>query len=315
MKQLRIRSVLARSLVFLSTGLISVWLFQTATEPIPAPAELPPTPTAPPPVSKIEEPVRLSGFYVDADVFFQGDVLFHQGYEVRRVKHNVREEYPDEHGKLKSFVIPLSYVVVKKNRRTVAKFDGLYHALGNGAKFGLFPFIEDKSDQLVVSLTVPRGGWHWLISLQPKFQILFDSGAWGVGREDIFVIDIDKDRVYEIYLELTAFYEMQDKLSMSGIPMPAIIFKYDPKRKKYLPANHLFPDYVLRDVESSEGNSLSTTLHALLDYIYAGRENDGWALFNERYQSHDKEEIRSRVKAVLKDEPVYQYLYHGSDKQ
>jgi hypothetical protein len=292
--------ILARSLVFLSTTLISILLFQTATEPVPPPVSQPAAPTPPPAVSEMQEPQYLSGFYADADVFFDGDVLYHDGYKVMR-----DEEFADVDGRL----IPVSYVVLKKNNRTVATFNGLYFPLGNDAKFGLFPFVGDESEQLVVSLTVPRGGRHWVVSLQPKFQILFDSGAWGVGQEDVFVVDIDKDRIYEICLSVTAFYELQDKLSMSEIPLPQILFKYDAKQKKYLPANHLFPDYALRHLKDHEGNSLSPTLHSLLDYIYAGREKDGWILFDERYRSPDKEEIRSRVNEVLKDEPVYQYLY------
>ena len=294
------KSVLTRSLVFLSTGLISILLFQTATEPVPVPQTQPAAPAPPPPVSEMQEPQYLSGFYADADVFFDDDVLYHNGYKVMR-----DEEFADVDGR----VIPVSYIVLKKNRRTAATFKGPYFPLGNDAKFGLFPFVGDKSEQLVVSLTVPRGGRHWVVSLQPKFHILFDSGAWGVGQEDVFVVDIDKDRVYEICLPVTAFYELQDKLSMSEIPLPQVIFKYDPKQKKYLPANHLFPDYALRHVTSSESVSLSPTLHTLFDYIYAGREKDGWMHFDERYRSPDKEEIKSRVNEVLKDEPVYQYLY------
>jgi len=60
------------------------------------------------------------------------------------------------------------------------------------------------------------------------------------------------------------------------IPLPEII-KYDPKVQKYLPANHLFPDYVLRDIErdiemltNEDGNYLSKRLNILLRYIAKG---------------------------------------------
>jgi hypothetical protein len=95
-----------------------------------------------------------------------------------------------------------------------------------------------------------RGGRHWVASLSPTFQVLFDSGYYGVGREEFRVIDIDKDGIYEILLPVTAFYTMQDKMYIAEIPLPQIIFKYDPQAKKYFPANSLFQDYVLRGIES-----------------------------------------------------------------
>jgi len=88
--------------------------------------------------------------------------------------------------------------------------------------------------------------------------------------------------------------------------------QYDPKLQKYLPANHLFPDYVLRDIErdieglsSEDSNYLSTRLDILLRYIYARKAKEGWAFFERECRRPDKQEIKARILSVLKNARVY----------
>ena len=50
-----------------------------------------------------------------------------------------------------------------------------------------------------------------------------------------------------------------------------------------------------------------------LGLIYAGRENEGWAFFERIYKLADKDEIRARVAADLRNDPVYQLLYKNRD--
>lgn len=200
-----------------------------------------------------------------------------------------------------------------RNNRRVLKFDGVYFMKGNSTEFGLFDLLGNRSRQFIISQTVPRGGRHWVVSVSPKVRVLFDSWDYGVGREEFYIIDVDKDGVYEIVLPVTAFYEMQDKMCIGEIPLPEIIFKYDPKAGKYLPANHLFLDYTLHDIEGdiarllTEGdrNYRSRRLDILLRYIYARKPEEGWDFFEREYQRPDKEEIRARIKLVLKQSPVY----------
>ena len=143
--------------------------------------------------------------------------------------------------------------------------------------------------------------------------MVFDSFDYGVGREEFYVIDIDKDGVYEIVLPVTAFYEMQDKMYIAEIPLPEIIFKYDEKARKYLPANHLFLDYALHGIEADiaklrtadDSNYLSQRLQILLRYVYARKGKSGWDFFDREYQRPDKVQIKARIRSVLKRAPVY----------
>ena len=52
-------------------------------------------------------------------------------------------------------------------------------------------------------------------------------------------------------------------------------------------------------------------LNVALRYVYAGEEKEGWSFYDRVYQLPDKEEIRARVLALLKDEPVYQFIYQN----
>lgn len=198
------------------------------------------------------------------------------------------------------------------------KFDGVYFGLRNDTQFGLFELLGPYSEQIIVSQTVPRGGRHWIVSVSPDVRVLFDSGDYGVGREEFYVLDIEKDGMYEIVLEVTAFYKMQDKMSIGEIPLPGIIFRYDAMARKYLPANDRYLAYTLHGIEHDikklrdderMGTYLSRRLNILLRYVYAGKATEGWAFFEQSYQLADRKEIIGRVRSILAHEPVYKYLY------
>jgi hypothetical protein len=273
---------------------------------------VPQTQPTPSPTPEQEYPKQLD------DIFVDDDSLSYNGYDVIRRKKKVNYKYPDETGKTISNLIEVSFAVVQRKNRTLAKFEGVYFGAGNATDFGLFPLLgEREAKQLIVSQTIPRGGRHWVASLSPNFHVLFDSGDYEVGREDFSVMDIDKDGIYEILLPVTAFYWLQDKMYMAEIPLPVIIFKYDSQAKKYFPAISLIQDYFLKGIESDitklnqseERNYLSRRLNIFLRYIYAEKESEAWAFFDREYRLPDKEEIKSRIRTILKDERVYKYIY------
>lgn len=251
------------------------------------------------------------------DIFVDGDRLSYNGYEVLRLNKQVKYRYPDENGRNRSDLIEVSYAIVKRNNRTLATFDGVYFGMGNATDFGLFPLLGGDSKQLIVSQTIPRGGRHWVVGLSPKFRVLFDSGDYGVGREEFCVIDLDGDGRYEISLPVTAFYDMQDVMYIGEIPLPEIIFKYDERTNKYLPANRLFQEYVLRGIDddirklnpNERSNYLSKRLDIFLRYIYAGKRDEAWSFFDREYRLPNGEEMKSRVRAILENEAVYRYIY------
>ena len=242
--------------MFFVTGLISVIAFQAETRHAdPILLQVIPD-TTPTPVKTVTKTVRPEVFFGYEGV----NKMFLHGYEVRKVEAKVPYELPDKDGKLKPSLTDSTYVVLKKDGKTIAKFDGIESPLGNLAEFGLLDLLGDKSKQLIISLTISRGGAHWVISLDPEFRVLFGDADYNVGREDFSIIDIDNDGVQEICLPVVSFYGMEGLQSVGETPLPEIFFKYDAKQMKYLPANHLFVDYALRYLNpETEREVLSTS--------------------------------------------------------
>lgn len=208
----------------------------------------------------------------------------------------------------------VSYAVLKRNGKVLVKFDGVYSGVGNATDFGLFSFLKGEAKQIFVSQTIPRGGRHWVVNLSPDFHIIYDSGGWGVGRDDFTVIDVDGDGVYEISQEVTAFYGFES-MSPSETPLPEVIFKYDERERKYLPASQLLQDFTLEGIERQIENlrlgerRLSSVLSVVLQYIYAGKDQEAWSFFEREYIQSDREQMKAKILAVLKNEAVYKYLH------
>lgn len=252
-----------------------------------------------------------------ADYFVDLDQSGYRGLTITRRLRKVLETegYETSQGKW----INVGYVDVRDGNKLVKTFDAdVYFALGNSADFGFFPFLSGGNKQLFISQDVFRRGRQWVVSLYPKLKILFDGEALCVGREgyDLNAVDLDDDGTFEIMVPVTDTYEFHDKMSMSQIPLPTIVFKYDPDLETYLPANALFKNYVYADLQpvgepysSRDMEHRSTILNNLFVYIYAGEEERGWNFFNRNYPLQDKEEIRSRVREILRDQPVYNLIY------
>ena len=245
-----------------------------------------------------------------SDLFTDGDELSYNGHTVKKMRKRVHYDG--------STWVDATYAVIRKGSKSCVTLDaGIYHPLENATRFGLFSFLGKGSQQFVVSEDVPRGGKQWVVSLEPTCRVIFDGSKWGVGREsdDFGVLDLDGDGVYEITAPITDLYDLQDKMSIYQIPLPVIVFKYSPTAKIYLPANHRFPDYFLESLsdittesDSDEYAAKSRILRLLLDYVYAGNEEKGWALFEQQYTFSDEVEVRKRVWAILRNQPVYRYM-------
>lgn len=247
-------------------------------------------------------PLEIRSFFV------KGETLSYMGYDIAKLNKKVKLKYT-------SGETEVSYAVLKKGNKVLAKFDGTYSGVGNATDFGLFSFFGREAKQLVVSQSVPRGGRYWVVNLSPEFRVVYDSRAYRVGREDLGVLDIDKDGRYEILQEVTAFYGF-DNFNSAETPLPLVIFKYDDKAGQYLPANDQFQAYSLHDTEraisrltSDENGYLSSRLDIVLEYIYAGKEKEGLDLFERIYEHPDKDKTRARVMAVLRNDPVYRFIY------
>ncbi|MGH9942635.1 MAG: hypothetical protein ACRD9R_09815 [Pyrinomonadaceae bacterium] len=254
-----------------------------------------------------------------ADAFIDSEKLAYDGYVVEKRYKTVKLDYPPEM-KAMPMQVQVSYAVLKRREKVLARFDhGIYFGADNSTRFGLFPFLGGDSEQLIVSQDIPRGGRQWIVSLSPRFRVIHEGAEFGVGREaeDMGVIDIDRDGVYEIIQPDTSFYGFSDWLPTGRTPLPRVIFKYDVKAGKYLPANHFFHDYLLKDISEAKQkvsgpddriDHFADTLSIVLEYVYAGRGQKAWAFYDEAYKLPDKTQMKRDIKAVLKKQSVYRFM-------
>ena len=256
-----------------------------------------------------------------SDFFVKGDELTHEGYTVRRREKKVKTEYPPEM-KAPARWDAVSYAVVERNGKAVAGFDGGIHNSGlNSASFGLFAFLGDGAKQFVISQDAPREGRQWVVSLSPRLRVVYDGAAFGTGREadDMGVEDLDGDGVHEITVPDCGFYGFKGwVLAPMQTPLPTVIFKYDARAGKYLPANELFQERLLNEVaeraarvagpEDRTGH-LAGVLSVVVGYVYAGRPREAWAFYEASYALPDKVEVRREIEETLRARPVYRFMY------
>ena len=124
-------------------------------------------------------------------------------------------------------------------------------------------------------------------------------------------------------LESTAFYglEIAPSLPSMFVPLTNIYFKYDKKKEKFLPANHKFQDYILKNIEyektqvnrQESEEQFADVLSITLKYIYAGKEKEGWNFFDENYNFTDRKLRKDKIKKVLLEEPVYKFVKNELD--
>jgi len=246
-----------------------------------------------------------------SDIFTREKSLSYNGFNIttiaKRSKSKPQEPSP-------------SYAVIKKNGRVLARFDGSTDEPMDGTGIGLFPLLGSAAKQLIISQTVPRGGRHWIVDLTANPKVLFDSGDYEVGREEVWAVDLDGDSVYEIWLFVTSFYGAFDRLSVAHTPLPTVVFRYDRQAGRYLPANHRYQDHLLKDIEieisdlpTAVGERyLAKRLDVLLRFLYAGKEKEGWEFFDKAYTLPDAGRIKAIVKEGLRDAPAYKFIRKGS---
>jgi hypothetical protein len=282
---------------------------RSAAAETPAPA---PTPAATKP-----EPAEIR----IGDALVREDALTHEGYTVRRRgKRLGRGDAPGRAGNPEA-----AYAVLERGGKVLLRFDaGVYNGGLNSIGFGLFPFLGGASKQLIVSQDAPRQGRQWIVSLSPSPRVIYDGPAFAAGREvdDLHVADFDGDGVYELAAPLTTFYGFRDwALSPSATPLPEVVFRYDEKAGRYLPANARFRQQLLKDVEEAKSkvrgpappespeSHLSDILSVVLAHVFAGDERGGWEFYEKTYGLPDKAEVRRETEAELRAQPVYRFIY------
>src|SRR5262245_20792753 len=260
-----------------------------------------PTPFAP---AKPEE-ILIS------DIFTKEESLSYNGFKIAKIEKRLKGK-----SQALSYSQELSYAVIKKNGKVLADFEGLHGGVMNATGIGLFPLLGGKTKQLIISQTLPRTGRHLIVELTANPKVLFDSSDYEVGGEEVWAVDLDGDGVYEIRLYVTSFYNEFDQLSMMYTPLPMVVFRYDRRVGKYLPANHLYRDYFLEGIEteisalSTEAGEqyLASRLNLLLRFLYAGKEKEGWEFFDKAYALPDADKIKAIVKRELQKAPAYKFI-------
>ncbi len=266
----------------------------------PQPTTKPITTSSPP------QPSPSSAEKLAEDFFTKDEKLSYNDYEIFKDKQSVMEA---------DTKMDVTTILVKRHQKPIAIFDGPHHPIGNAASFGIFPLLGLPNKQLIVSLSAPRRARHFVADLGKSYRTIFDSAEWGISREELEFIDIDNDGSYEIKT-LDVWFLTFGNLAMSESPMVSLIFKYDPTAKKYLPANHLFASEALNKIEeriqkigtANPEDEMGGKVNVLLQFLYAGKEKEGWDFFERAYQAKDNAEIKKTIKNVLRTSPVYQYI-------
>ena len=113
------------------------------------------------------------------DILTGDDRVRYNGYVLEKRKRKVRYDYPGQ--AQSSSRIDVSYAVLKRKGKTVAKFDdNIYFGVGNDVRLGLISILGDQSKQMVISKDIPRGGTQWVMNLSPRPRRI-QMGRWPRG--------------------------------------------------------------------------------------------------------------------------------------
>jgi hypothetical protein len=253
-----------------------------------------------------------------SDIFIKEESLSYNGFKIATIAKTLKSKSQEL-----SYAQTLSYAVITKNGKVVAKIGGLMDHPLAAIDIGLFPLLGSKTKQLIISQTVPRGGRHWIVELASNPRVLFNSWDYEVGREEVWAVDIEGDGVHEVNFFVTSFYGAFNQLSVAHTPLPIVVFRYDKQAGRYLPANHRYRDYLLGGIEAEINNLpteisplpssagelyLARRLDVLLRLLYAGKEKEGWEFFDKAYTLPDADKIKAIVKEELRKAPAYKFI-------
>lgn len=258
-----------------------------------------------PPQSR--KPVVIEERFSFGDLLTDREALQYNGYRIETKFKKTSDEMTDR---------DQGYIVLSKRGNQILKIAAmLYQPSAQNIGFGLFSFLANRDQQVAISEDHGRGGRQWIMDVSDKPRLIFDGEQWRVGREsdDCEVRDVDGDGIFELSLPITDFYSFMDKMAVGNVPLPMITFKYDSEKRQYFPANHLLdldePKPPEIPMEGKELYFRSRVLDHMLPLIYQGQRQQAWQYFNSKYNLDDKKEIESRVKAILRNQPVYKYIY------
>jgi hypothetical protein len=249
------------------------------------------------------------------DVYTNDDNLAYGAYQVEKRSKMLWLKEAETNAEV-------TYVILKRNGKTAATFEGIHYPLGNDARYGLFPVLGQETKQLIIEQEAHRAWHHWVVNLSPNPKVIYDSGDYPVGHS-LRAIDIDRDGKYELIQSLLSFW-FWGRFSNVDSPFIEIIFVYNPVLQKYIPANSQFQEFALRNIEDKirrakeikadsslpgqDNGKLGAVLEVVLTYLFAGKEQEAWAFYESEYNLQDKEEMKVEVKKALSKNVVYKAL-------
>lgn len=240
-------------------------------------------------------------------VFIKGNRLSYIGYEIERSFDTVEKQY---------------FVTIKKNDEIL-----VYLKLFKDSNIGLFPFLGKGTKHLIIY--EDSGGSqccsdYKIYELTTRIKLIFDSKEYKGFTRDISIVDIDGDGKYEIVL--SSFFRLE-RLSNADNIYPSFILSYNKINGKYDLEPRRFTNYLLRrnekyineftnismDVSMNENVNkdryTSLLLKIMLNYMYAGKETEGWEFYNRTYRFSDKDGTRLEIINNLKEDHVYKAIY------
>ena len=249
------------------------------------------------------------------DVYTNDDNLAYGAYQVEKRSKMLWLKEAETNAEV-------TYVILKRNGKTAATFEGIHYPLGNDARYGLFPVLGQETKQLIIEQEAHRAWHHWVVNLSPNPKVIYDSGDYPVGHS-LRAIDIDRNGKYELIQSLLSFW-FWGRFSNVDSPFIEIIFVYNPVLQKYIPANSQFQEFALRNIEDKirrakeikadsslpgqDNGKLGAVLEVVLTYLFAGKEQEAWAFYESEYNLQDKEEMKVEVKKALSKNVVYKAL-------
>jgi len=193
----------------------------------------------------------------------------------------------------------------------------------------MYPFLKRSNKQLVIEQY--SGGMHccftnWIIELSSDINILYNSQDYNVGY-GIKPLNLDNDEMFEFTTTILSFDYFH--LPHGFSPLPEVLFKYNESKKKYLPANHIFPEFALANIEEikrdvqkyynkvnyekndemSDMKYFSLILEILVRYVYSGKRDIGWTYYEKWYISPTKDEMKTEIQNQFDNCAIYRYIY------
>ncbi len=219
-----------------------------------------------------------------------------------------------------------STAAVKRTGRVIAESvnaNGPLSEIFIHTRIGFVRLLGKRTDQLIIQQY--SGGAHCCLSwriydLYPTFHLIFDSVRYPIGdaMNDAELMDLDHDGQLEFVHQSNQFAYF-DEACFTCLFLPDVVFRFDRWAQQFLPANHIFKKYALRQLPinlehlriSKEDPSeyWRYTLDVMLSYIYAGIEKRAWAFFARMYGGRSNRQLKNKIRLNLRTDGIYRFLY------